>query len=249
VNGVSIMLLVEYNIENRTSQVLAAELPKLNPDALKQLRPRLNALPAGGSLAQTLPIEAKTFEITFLRTVKDAKDKEALLTLLRPVLALAPEGPGRGSRKQAVAFLEGCGSSGEGVRKKVAEMKESYARMALSMNTLEECIEAWDRETTLLTNNPVFKEFGSSLPFMRWKQTEAEVRRALLLAAIAVQLDGRESLKSVPDPVIGGPFEYSAFEGGFELRSKLALSEPMRSRLKLPESPKPLTLTVGERRK
>jgi hypothetical protein len=41
------------------------------------------------------------------------------------------------------------------------------------------------------------------------------------LAALAVQLHGRDALKDHPDPVAGGPFEYAAFEGGFELRSRL----------------------------
>jgi hypothetical protein len=65
----------------------------------------------------------------------------------------------------------------------------------------------------------------------------ADVRRALLAAAIAVQLEGRDALKNHPDPVGGGAFEYVAFEGGFELHSKLKVQD------------KPVALTVGRRGK
>lgn len=250
VNGVSIIVLVGYNIEARSSQALAAGLPKLNATQLKNLQTRLKTLPASGSPAKALPFEEKSFEISFLRPVKETKDKEDLVTLLRHVLALATEGKGSGSLEQARAFLEGCGGTAEGVLEKAAEMKASYVRMAAALNrSMEEFVEVWEREGKLQANNPVFKVFVSRLPIMRWKQSEAEVRRALLLAAVAVQLEGRDALRSVPDPVVGGPFEYAAFEGGFELRSKLELSEQMHSKLKLNEAAKPLTLTVGERKK
>jgi hypothetical protein len=47
-----------------------------------------------------------------------------------------------------------------------------------------------------------------------------EIYQALLSAAFAVQLQGREALASHPDPVVGGPFEYVPLQGGYELRSK-----------------------------
>jgi hypothetical protein len=47
---------------------------------------------------------------------------------------------------------------------------------------------------------------------------------------------GRDALKKHRDPVLGGPFEYTARKGGFELRSKWQLDERLA---------KPLALTVG----
>ena len=84
--------------------------------------------------------------------------------------------------------------------------------------------------------NPVFRTFFPVLANLRQAQARADVRRALLSAALAVQLDGPDALKNHPDPVLGGPFEYVAFEGGYELRSKL----------KRPDD-KPWALTVGRR--
>jgi hypothetical protein len=96
--------------------------------------------------------------------------------------------------------------------------------------------------------NPVFKQLASFFPKMRWITARAEVRRALLSAALAVQLDGPDALKSHPDPVVGGPFQYAAFKGGFELRSRFQLSEALRSKLKVDaRSAQPQALTVGLR--
>jgi hypothetical protein len=70
------------------------------------------------------------------------------------------------------------------------------------------------------------------------------VRRSLLSAALAVQLDGRAALKNHTDPVIGGSFDCVAFEGGFELRSKWLLEKKPRSKWYLPSEP--LVLLVGQ---
>jgi hypothetical protein len=50
--------------------------------------------------------------------------------------------------------------------------------------------------------------------------------------------------------VAGGPFEYTAFPGGFELRAKWTVDDTLRSKWNLDEQwAKPLTVTVGERGK
>jgi hypothetical protein len=71
----------------------------------------------------------------------------------------------------------------------------------------------------------------------RQAQARTDVRRALLVAAIDIQLRGRDALKDHLDPVMGIPFEMTPFDGGFELRSTWK------------QKPVPLTLTVGRRGK
>jgi hypothetical protein len=46
--------------------------------------------------------------------------------------------------------------------------------------------------------------------------------------------------------VVGGPFEYAPFDGGFELRSKWKLDENRRAQWKL-DPTEPLVLSVGRR--
>jgi hypothetical protein len=98
--------------------------------------------------------------------------------------------------------------------------------------------QEWEREKMRQAGNPVFKLVFPAYDRMRRLQARADVRRALLWAALAVQLDGRDALKNHPDPVAGGPFEHVAFEGGFELRSKLKGADD-----------KPVALTAGRRGK
>ena len=81
------------------------------------------------------------------------------------------------------------------------------------------------------------KAFFPGLNHVRRAQARYDERRTLIQAALAVQVDGRDALKNYTDPVVGGPLEYTAFPGGFELRSKWK-----------PED-KPVTLVIGQRGK
>jgi hypothetical protein len=65
----------------------------------------------------------------------------------------------------------------------------------------------------------------------------AETRMAMLLAAIAVLESGPEKLAGIKDPFGDGPFNYRKLEKGFELSSKLE------------DKGKPVTLTVGVKKK
>jgi hypothetical protein len=115
---------------------------------------------------------------------------------------------------------------------------------------LDQFEKEWDREVKKQAGNQVFNWVFPALHKVRLAQLRADVRRALLSAAFAVQLDGRDALKNHSDPVVGGPFDYVAFEGGFELRSKWKLDDKLRSKWKLDEQfAKPLALTVGQRGK
>jgi hypothetical protein len=84
--------------------------------------------------------------------------------------------------------------------------------------------------------NPVYKVFFPALAKVRQSKTRSDVYRALFSAALAVQLDGQGALKDYTDPAAGGLFDYAAFEGGFELRSRL-----------MGPDNKPFGLTVGHR--
>jgi hypothetical protein len=235
-DGSLIGVLVGYSIEARTSDALALYLPKLDPKTIKDLRTRLDALPEGGNPTVGLrACEEKTLE-WFIRKVKSAKDKEGLVALLAPfaVTAAQPEGRARDSVEGGRALLDECGGTAAGVLKFAEAAQPSYAVMAEKMALpLAQFEKEFDRETMRQAGNPVFKLFFPALAKVRRSQARAEVRRALLSAAFAVQLDGPDARKKHPDPVTGGSFEYAGFAGGFELRSKFE-----QDRL-------PLTLTVG----
>jgi hypothetical protein len=244
-DGVNIMLLWGYSLENRVSQTLALYLPKLSADMIKDLKTRLDALPKSESLAAALRIEDKCIEVSVVRKVKEAKDKESLVGSLTQML----ESEGRTDVEKGRAFLQQCGGTADGVIGRAEAMRQSYGRMAKNHDLpLDQFVHEWNAEVKKQAGNPVFKELASNFPKMRWFTARAEIRRALLSAALAVQLNGPDALKTHADPLVGGPFEYASFKGGFELRSRFTLGEALRSELKLDEpSAQAQTLTVGLR--
>ncbi len=234
--GTNIMLLSGYAIEHRMIEALALHIPKLDPKTIPDLKKRIAAIPAGLSMTDALATEEKYFLDWFVRVVKKAKDKESLLAVLA-FIDNEPEGKPRSSGEKTRAFIEECGGTTEGVLRRAEETRESYREvtkmLALPMDQFE---KEFDLEAKKRADNPVFKVFFPAIVNVRRAQARMEVRRALLSAALAVRQDGPDALKNNPDPVLGGPFEYAPFDGGFELRSKLKGRDD-----------KPVTLTIGHR--
>ncbi len=224
-NGVYIMVIVGYAVEQRAIEALAQYLPKLDAASIKELRKRLDALPPMETLATALRTEEKWALDWLVQRVRETKDKEELLDLLNNV-----------SSQGGAAFLAACGGNAAGVIKTAEEVRPSYALISLKLELpLVSLEEEWDREEKRQAGNPVFRLVFPNVRTCRRAQARLEVRRALLSAACAVQVEGQNALKSHLDPVMGGQFEYAAIEGGFELRSK------MKNR-----DDKTVTLTVGK---
>jgi hypothetical protein len=238
--GINSMVLTSYAIEHRMSEALALHLPRLDAPALRAVRERLNALPPGASPATALKFE-ELFALDWLvGKIKEVKDKEGLLALLTK-LANSPE-KGR-------AFFDECGGTVDGVLKFAEETRRSYARVAKMLDLpLDQFAQEWDREVKRQAGNSVFTWVFPAVHKVRLAQLRAEVRRALLSAALAVQLDGRDALKKHADPVVGGPFELVPFQGGFELRSRWTVDEALRSKWMLDAGlTRPLVVVVGAR--
>ena len=168
--------------------------------------------------------------------VKDGKDRDKVLTTL-------PE------EEDVRGFIQRCGGTTASALKFAEEMRPWYAQTAEKWDRpLDQFDKEQQREAMKYAGNPVFKTFTPGILKVRQAQARADVRRALLAAAIDLQLGGRDAtkdaLKNHPDPVVGGLFEYQEFEGWFELRSKWKLgSQPLYH-----DDP-PLALIVGRRGK
>jgi hypothetical protein len=233
-DGTLVVMLLGYNMEPRMSELLAVYLPKLEPSAIKALKTRIDALPPGGRPAQAMNLEQRDME-WFVQKIKDAKDENELLELLS--LVAAPEGSGPRRQEASRALLKECGGTAEGVVKLHEQLFSCFERMTKIFELpLDQFEQEWKREEATQTGNPMFKRLFGAYPKLRQVQARTDVRRALLSAALAVQLGGRAALAKQPDPVVGGRFGYTAFKGGFELRSKLTQTDN-----------KPVSLSVGRR--
>jgi hypothetical protein len=226
-----------YQIEHRMSEALARYLPGLGAKTIKDLKARLDALPPGGSAAAATMRMEEAMLSWIVGEVREAKDRESLLAFLSQ-LAGSKSDPPEKNRARGRALLEECGGTAEGVLKYAEEMRRGCAPLTKALDLPpDQVAKEFEREERKLAGNPVFKVFAPVLHNVRVRQAQAEVRRALLSAALAVQLDGRDALKDHPDPVVGGPFDHVAFEGGFELRSRWKS-----------DAAEPVVLTVGRRR-
>jgi hypothetical protein len=239
-DGSLIGVLVGYSIDARTQDALALYLPELGRGPIKDLKTRLDALPEGGNPVVGLSAcEEKTLD-WFIHKVKSAKDKGSLVATLTPFAVLAIEGKARVGDPVAEgrALLDKFGGSATNVLKFAEATRPSYPLMAEKLKLpLAQFEKEFERETARQADNPVFKLFFPALAKVRESQARADVRRALLSAAFAVQLDGPNVLMEHPDPIVGGPIEHTSFPGGFELRSRFK-----------PDG-HPLILTVGRRGK
>jgi hypothetical protein len=229
-DGPFFMLLTGFAIEHRTIETLAQYMPKLDAKRIENLKRRLDALPAGGRPATAMKFEEVFALDWFVRKVRETKDQDSLLALLTRALDTPEKGR---------AFLAECGGTTEGVLQFAEETRRSYALMAKKLDLPpDQVAKEFERERKKQAGNPVFRIIFPALVKVRSRQAVIDVRRALMSAALAIRLKGHDALKNHPDPVVGGSIAYEAFDGGFELRSKLKDGDD-----------RPVTLTVGRRGK
>jgi hypothetical protein len=226
-------------MESTATDVLATYVPRLDAATLKSLPARLDKLPARGVLAEAMRREEKEFLGWFQKKVQGLKDRDKLVEFLDYCQG------GAGATDQFAkgkATLEACGGTAEGVLKRSEEVRPFYATFALKMELPpDELEQAFEAEKKRMDQNPLFAVLIADPVNGRQAEARWEARRAMLKAAVAVQLDGKEALKAHPDPFGDGPFALEAFDGGFELRSKLKFTA---RKCTLP----PPTLTVGKRK-
>jgi RNA polymerase sigma factor (sigma-70 family) len=235
-----------YQVEHLMSEALARYLPGIDAQTTKALKARLDALPPGGSVATaTMRVEDSMLNWV-VGEVREAKDRENLLDFLSQLAGFKSDAPQK-NRAVGRALLADCGGTADGVVKFAEEMRPGCALLAKALDLPPDQVDKeFEREEAKQSGNPVFQVFAPVLHNVRVRQARADIRRALLGAALAVRLDGLNDLKNHLDPVVGGPFEYVAYDGGFELRSKWKVDETQRVRWKL-DPTEPLVLTVGRR--
>jgi hypothetical protein len=75
-------------------------------------------------------------------------------------------------------------------------------------------------EAAMRKSNPLAALMLPALPSALEYLDRADLRLALLQAAVAVVQEGPDAVKRFKDPMGDGPFEYKALPDGFELKSK-----------------------------
>ncbi|MDB5329580.1 MAG: hypothetical protein JWP03_731 [Phycisphaerales bacterium] len=224
-----IAILVQDAIEQMAIKVAASNLSGMKSPALQTFSNRLSQLPPGGSLKESAVKIERQFGLDWvIDQLKHVKPGENWQDRIGGII-----GAGEGTP----TFQELVKSGGDDVQNVIK-------RLEASRPYYEQIVPLFDLPPDQFhpRAEALFKQFATDpwgkmmLPdFAKVydKHMSAEVRIAMLRAAVAVQEGGPDALKTIKDPAGGGTFEHHATPGGFELRSKFAVDG------------KPVTLTVG----
>ena len=218
VDGSLASVLFAYKLENSVTTILAQNLLTLTPVQLQKLANSINALPSGSNLITAFGSE-KLRRNDLLAVVHGAKSRDELIEhLLHGIPAL------QSNKELAAQIVDGCGGSVQGYLNCVDQQHSFYLSWASRFSLPPEQFEkAYKVEFDALSKtNPVVRQFTPALSRFRWAEAYEQTRRALLRAAIDVELDGPKILNQQVDPYDKKPFSYTAADSGFRLESQLA---------------------------
>jgi len=117
----------------------------------------------------------------------------------------------------------------------IHQIVDSEREMARALaSASEDYSEAWQEDATILqASNALAKGILEGDEVFVDQLRRAEIKRALVVAGLAVAQQGVSTLPSHPDPSSGKPFTYTGTADGFELQSSYEFNgEPIRMQFK-----------------
>lgn len=210
-------VLFGYRVENEIRGVLATNLFRIDPARLRQLIRDLEELPSGSNLRAALESE-KAGRNDFLAIAQKAKSRDQLIDGLLDGIPILQR-----DRKRAGEIVDGCGGSVQGFTNCISQQQSFYSSVVSYFSLPPERFEKmyktqFDDQSKA---NSLIQKFTPNLARYRWVDAYCQTQRALLRAAIAVQLDGPRILDQYRDPYDNRPFSYVPVDGGFRLESHL----------------------------
>lgn len=247
VSPLLISLLVDAAIENLATDVLAANLPRLQPAQLDQLAAALKPLPPTASLTDCLRLEGHWFGDWFenrisaeVANVNDplagakvlaALSDTSVMDLIPQLKANAPTAARVRESMQSLTVAD--------VQESLRQLRSDYDEIAkiAALNGADRASRWAAFEAKLTAEKQAFEAkltAGKKLAADDWKrllsysalpaiakvgvrEQQLHVRRNLLALAVQVQRHGPEVLKSAP-ALGSGTVEHHKTETGFELR-------------------------------
>jgi hypothetical protein len=224
-----IAILVQDAIEQMTINVAAANLSGVKSPALQGFSNRLSQLPPGGSMKESAVGIERQFGLDWLiDQLKSVKPDENWQDRIAGII-----GAGEGT-PTLQDLIKSSGGDVQNVIKRLEASRPYYEQMLplfdLPPEQFHPRAEALYKQ---FATDPWGKMMLPDYTKVYDKHMSAEVRLAMLRAAVAMAEGGPNALKNSKDPVGGAAFEYHTTPNGFELRSKLTIDG------------KSVTLTVG----
>lgn len=213
-----ISILVQYAIEDMSIELLAQNLPKLSPEELDQLAQTLAKMPTGDRIADVWATESRFMIDWFEERLEQAAEGGAggweARVLSMPVFDDA-------AREKLKA---GGVPPLETLREQLETIRAYYRDLAkvTGLAPTEQGAAVSELESKA-PDNLLARTLLPTVGRVFHVRHRAQVKSAMLRAAVAVQRGGPERLEepALADPFGEGPFEYRKTDGGFELVSKL----------------------------
>lgn len=208
-----INVLVEYAMNKSTVTAVAENFHRFTPEALKELKHRLNVLPAGFSISDIIPTEKDYMagwaerQIHKIKKQHGGGDKGA-----NAVRELMNEFAGNSFGDQLISAGDG---TVDGVIKLIQATypfydeagqlyqlppEQFFSKMATFNKRMEQ------------SNNPVLATLFPALDTSRMREIGNQVLWAMLHTAIEYRLNGSEGLNKVKDPIGENPFSISRYK-------------------------------------
>lgn len=216
-DGTLASVLISYQLEDQISQMLARNLSRLSRPQLRRLATKLSSLPRGAKMADALRSE-QIDRHPLLTVVRGAAGRNDLIVHLSNGVPLL-----NGDQARAQQVVDDCGGSVHGF---TACLDQQHTFYELWIARFSEPPGQFESEYNLqlaksAAANPLIRFFTPAIPRLRWAEAYTRTRRALLLAAVAVQIDGPAALVRFNDPYRDDLFSFIPLENGFRLESEL----------------------------
>jgi hypothetical protein len=221
-----ISLLVGTGIEGMAIDLLAPYVPDIGITHAQALA-EFSALPPARPFTESLTMEKKYMAGWIIKKLRDedARQPGAWRELWKSLFAGTTEEnnfPEVESVAAAVKLVED-----------ILPLYDELARfMAMPQEQFDAQYPAFKQKTK--ADHKLATLLLPAIDKVREKEIRTQVRRAMLLTAIAVAETGPEKVNQSKDPISGKPFEYHKLEKGFELKSQVAFEG------------QPITLIVGQ---
>lgn len=222
-------LVVRYVLEGMVVDLVAPYVGEIKAPAT-HLSEMYGELPPAQTVSEAILHEKRFMLSSILKQLRDAEQRKA--GGWRDLWKLLIESPETPESLKKINSLDQ-------VTKLMDELLPIYDDVA-KLTTLPKA--EFDAQYPALQKksksaNPMAEALLPAIDKLLAKEHRNRVRMEMLLTAIAVAQEGPDYLKQTKDPFGTGPFEYRALDKGFELKSKLLFED------------KPVTLTVGERKR
>jgi hypothetical protein len=233
-DGVVIGALVQFAMENILASVVAENLFRFSPETLAQLSAGFEASPAGITVQQCIVVEKSAFFDWFPAKLREIQaetpgGEAAVLAKWRALFVHLFGEEGQSGEAQADALIKASGGTTAGVLAQFKDLEPLFGDLSTLLGLP---YEQYDTEAGKFSamlakhHNPLAQTFLAAIPKSRAKEFGAQVKLAMVQAAIAYRRNGEDGLRKVADPCGAGPFRLEPFsvdgkDRGFLLKSKL----------------------------